>query len=397
MDREKKVDRRRKVVSDIDCFDVMDPINADNIKPEDAIVRRGTSWGNFMKLNEMETADMKIIRRYCTLRATNVKTPYGTYTIPNTNRTYGIKPITKKKDDPTRKIVLNSLDTLLARKYTDKVVNNLKRVAALKHYFITVYDVFEVAWRTKFVTYLVLENMTGDGERFRKQYAGKPEYESLLHQLSMSLLTGLQQGLFLNNLYFSDIKPENFAYSLEEDGTIKFKWIDVECISNITQGSCSTAQYLDPYNEPVDTELDVTGNTLFHSDLFKFGLSIYEMVTGSHPLEPNNIKYLNAKKRIIVIEMHRKMFAHNYPDVLPSLQHLIISLLHPDGKHRLEFCTEFINTNGVLSEKTLLALDTYKIISRIDMDNIQMWNEQQNSMFDPPPIESDSEEDDETK
>jgi hypothetical protein len=121
------------------------------------------------------------------------------------------------------------------------------------------------------------------------------------------------------------------------------------------------------------------------------------MVTGSHPLLANNLIWLNHKKKIILIEMHRKMFAHNYPDVLPSLQHLIISLLHPDGKHRLKFCTEFINTNGVLSEETLLALDTYKIISTVDIDNIQRWNKLSISMFDdPPPIESDLEKDDET-
>jgi hypothetical protein len=385
MDRGKKVDRRRKVVYDVDCFDVLDD-EKNNMLPKDD-VNRNTTWGSFMNLNDTVTADMEIMRQFCTKKSTSVEAPYSTYTIEGTDRTYGIKTIKKKRDDQERKLVINSLDTLLKRKYID-------RVSALDKYFIHVYDVFEVAWRDGFLTYVILECMTGDGSAFRRKYsAGKAQYELLLHQMSISLLTGLQRGLFRNNLYFSDIKPPNFAYSVDEDGSFKFKWIDVDCISNVSTGICSSTGYIDPYNQPVDTDPGLNDTRLFHSDLFKFGLSLYEMVTGSHPLLPNPMISVSPKNRQTVIEMHRKVFAHNNPEVLPSLQHLIISLLHPDGNHRVEFCTEFTNNDGVLSEERMKALDDYKITSKVDMDNIEKWQEQGKSMFDPPPpSESDNDE-----
>lgn len=373
------VDRRRKIVSSVDCFDI---IIENEIIPVDSIERK-ESWMSFMGFSDTITEDMALLRSHCAKRSTKEFCPYYVHTMTNSIRKYGIKTISGRKKS---QISVNSLDTLLGIKYIVRsgMEMDTKNRSALQNYFIKIYDVFEVAWQNNFKTYLIMEHMTGDGDNFRQLYQENPDYQKDLYQMSTSLLTGLHDGLFRKDLYFSDVKPSNMSFSKTEQEFL-FKWIDVECISDRSHGSCSTLDYLDPYNEDVDTEDDVKGKKLFYSDLFKFGLSMYLMVTGSHPLMGMSM-FLNASKRQKVIEAHRKVFVCTFPDVLPSLQHLIVSLLHPVGEHRLAFCKSFVDNTVLLSSS---PIDESTQEDRTFMDT---WAEDGKSMFDDPPLASDSED-----
>lgn len=168
--------------------------------------------------------------------------------------------------------ILNMWDTM----YTTR----LKQARhALEQQFVTVYDMFT----TNGNLYIIMEAMTGDGMDFRKQYHDDEHYLKHVDTCWHVLFSGLVHGLFNNNLYFSDIKPQNIAYTLNDDSSCTFKWIDVECISRITSG-CYQVDYLDLYNIDFETTDQLSGDSLFYTDLWKVGLSILTMLNGQNPI-----------------------------------------------------------------------------------------------------------------
>lgn len=195
------------------------------------------------------------------------------HTIENSDITVIVKEI---RDTRTQERSFLSIRNVWDTMYSQRLQ---KARTALETQFVTVYDMF----KNNGNLYIIMEAMTGDGMDFRQQYHDDENYLKHVDSCWHILFSGLVYGLFNNNLYFSDIKPQNIAYTLNSDNSCTFKWIDVECISLITAG-CYQVDYLDLYNLDFETTDKLSGDSLFYTDLWKVGLSILTMINGQNPI-----------------------------------------------------------------------------------------------------------------
>lgn len=229
-----------------------------------------------------------------------------------------------------------------------KGLQRAKQQHALRTQFVTVYDMFDHNGNL----YIVMEAMTGDGMHFVTQYKDiLPDavYRNHIDAGWRALLHGLVDGLFSGGLFFGDVKPQNIAYIENRDKSFTFKWIDVECIDNKMNG-CFQIDYLDLYHLDMETGIvPAAEDVIFFTDLWKVGLSILTMLTGTNPVTTllgkscrtctdfSSLLYmknnLNLFKEVVAAEVQTILADPNLP---ADTRRNIRSFLDPDGPTRLK-------------------------------------------------------------
>jgi serine/threonine protein kinase len=225
----------------------------------------------------------------------------------------------------------------------------------MSSHFVTIYDMFI----DKGSLYIIMEALEGDGIDFMTKFRGDvPEgnvpslsYMNTISTMWRGLSIGIIEGLFNNDLFFSDIKPANVAYNQDKDGMFMFKWIDVECISTLTTG-CYQIDYIDPYyiDFELQTESQNAGDKRFYTDLWKIGLSVLTMIIGYNPVSrlldevcgscSDVSMYIYMKEHISdfkkIVEDERTRVL-GLPDIPMPLQSILRYLLHPIGNKRFDY------------------------------------------------------------
>ena len=300
-----------------------------------------------------------IVVRYCRSIRTNPPTVYTNRSIiKRVQLADNVNVILKVIRDPdTIQRSTKSIELLW------KTTNSKKRLKgtalSMSSHFVTIYDMFS----DNGFLYIVMEALDGDGMDFMTKFRGdvptgnlpSVTYMKSLSTMWRGLTIGIIEGLFNNDLFFSDIKPENVAYNQNKDGTLEFKWIDVECIASHTTG-CYQIDYIDPYHFDFElqkkTHEDYGGDEKFYTDLWKIGLSVLTMLIGYNPVsrlldemcssgsDVAMYRYMEENisefKRVVDDERKRVL---GLPDVPIPLQLILRHLLEPIGKNRFKYMT----------------------------------------------------------
>ena len=186
------------------------------------------------------------------------------------------------------------LRSLASINVLDSMFRN-ERGILVKPYFVSVY--YAVTYPNQNV-HLYLEKMDGDGLVLGELQQEIKDYPTQLNSGWNNLLEGLYT-MHAEGLYFMDIKPSNVGYNMDilEGGhsKITLKWIDIDSIGmrDSTFEECQSLDYVDPYT--LGTNIEETKEIKVARELFKVGLSIYEMLTGENLLIIANNK-LNTGK-----------------------------------------------------------------------------------------------------
>jgi serine/threonine protein kinase len=147
--------------------------------------------------------------------------------------------------------------------------------AALNHpNIITIYDVFEYKNRS----YIAMEFV--EGRSLKDLIAAEELSLSKVLDISLQICEGLSKAHHAGVVH-RDIKPQNLL--IDTDGRVKildFGLAKLKEVSDLTSSSVAvgTAHYMSP-------ELIQRNNVDHRSDIFSFGVVLYEMVTGQLPFK----------------------------------------------------------------------------------------------------------------
>ena len=129
------------------------------------------------------------------------------------------------------------------------------------------------------IDYIVMELVTGKTLKELINYSGKLTYNTAI-KIALQIAKALDCA-HRNNIIHRDIKPQNILVT--ENGEVKVtdfgiaKSTDSQTITNTTS-IIGSAHYLSP-EQAKGTYID------FRSDIYSFGIVLYEMVTGRLPFE----------------------------------------------------------------------------------------------------------------
>ncbi|MDU5109416.1 MAG: Stk1 family PASTA domain-containing Ser/Thr kinase [Clostridium sp.] len=129
------------------------------------------------------------------------------------------------------------------------------------------------------IDYIVMELITGKTLKELINYSGKLTYNTAI-KIALQIAKALDCA-HRNNIIHRDIKPQNILVT--ENGEVKVtdfgiaKSTDSQTITNTTS-IIGSAHYLSP-EQAKGTYID------FRSDIYSFGIVLYEMVTGRLPFE----------------------------------------------------------------------------------------------------------------
>jgi len=286
----------------------------------------------------------KLLSAFCAQIRKKPPTPRGVQTIIKITGTLSVC-LKVVRDPKMQQRSRKSIQTLWGILYG----RHAKQRQALRTKFVTVYDMFDHDG----VLYIVMEAMVGDGMHFVERYKGtlpKEVYERHLDLGWRGLLTGLVDGLFSGGLSFGDVKPQNIAYLENPDKSVTFKWIDVECIDNKLNG-CFQVDFLDLYylEEETGSKQPDTTDVMFFTDLWKIGLSMLTMLTGTNPVallledscgacsDFTSLLYLRNNlprfRECVAMEVRAVLKSSDLP---PDTRRYLRHFLDPDGGVRMQ-------------------------------------------------------------
>ncbi len=175
-----------------------------------------------------------------------------------------------------------------------------------------------------------------DGHNLRRHIVKRDlSLRQMLH-ICIELCEGLD-FLHQHNVVHRDIKPENFLFS--RDGK-QIKIVDFglsKCDANwrtrwLHEGG-GTRRYMSP-EQLARKRLDA------RSDLFSFGITIYELLSGKHPCSGST-----ASEIVRQIRSSRYRFPppseHN-PEIPPALDRIVLKALRRKPEHRYQSMTEML-------------------------------------------------------
>jgi serine/threonine protein kinase/tetratricopeptide (TPR) repeat protein len=200
-----------------------------------------------------------------------------------------------------------------------RFITEARAASALNHPNVaTVYDIGEAELRS----FIAMELVEGETLKSRLK-AGRLSFEQV-KAMGLQIAEGLQAA-HSKGIVHRDIKPDNLL--LTRDGHIKIMDFGVAKLGKggmtRTGTTVGTLAYMSPEQLVAD---DVDSR----SDLWSFGVVLYEMVTGELPFRRGSeaaIIYEILNKDPIPLEVHR-------PDVPPTLRAVISQLLQKDPAQR---------------------------------------------------------------
>jgi serine/threonine-protein kinase len=175
-----------------------------------------------------------------------------------------------------------------------------------------------------------------DGPNLRRHILDRDLSLRQMIEICRQLCTGLD-FLHQNNVVHRDIKPENFLLTRD---TARVKIVDFG-LSKVTTGwrvmwdkeGGGTRRYMSP-EQLAKRKLDV------RSDIFSFGITMYELFTGRHPCNGRDTR-----------EVLRQIRDSNYrfeppstynPEIPPQLDKIILKALRRKPEHRYQSMTEVL-------------------------------------------------------
>lgn len=167
------------------------------------------------------------------------------------------------------------------------------------------------------------------------------KHRDLTYMQMLKLTIKLAEGLdFLHQhaIVHRDIKPGNFLFS--KDGT-KVKIVDFGLSKSTHSGfmgrfqkeAGGTRVYMSP-EQLRKQKLDS------RSDIFSFGITIYELFTGKHPFQAMNAKMV--QKQIISAKFKIDPPSDHNKEISPQLDRIILKALRRDINRRYQSVTEML-------------------------------------------------------
>jgi eukaryotic-like serine/threonine-protein kinase len=177
-----------------------------------------------------------------------------------------------------------------------------------------------------------------DGHNLRKHIQERDLSVKQMIDLSIRLCHGLD-FLHQQGIVHRDIKPENFLFSRDmrqvkicdfglskSSATWRTRWI--------REGHGGTRRYMSP-EQLAKKRLDN------RSDIFSFGITLYELFTGRHPCPGPDAK--DVMRQIRHSRYHRFEPPSKYnPEIPPQLDRIILKALRRDPDKRYQSVTEIL-------------------------------------------------------
>lgn len=182
------------------------------------------------------------------------------------------------------------------------------------------------------IDYIVMELVTGKTLKELINYSGKLTYNTAI-KIALQIAKALDCA-HRNNIIHRDIKPQNILVT--ENGEVKVtdfgiaKSTDSQTITNTTS-IIGSAHYLSP-EQAKGTYID------FRSDIYSFGIVLYEMVTGRLPFEGDSPVTV-ALKHLQEEPIPPKNINSAIPD---SLNKLILKAIEKEPIKRYQNAKEMI-------------------------------------------------------
>ncbi|MGG7213982.1 Stk1 family PASTA domain-containing Ser/Thr kinase [Clostridium nigeriense] len=182
------------------------------------------------------------------------------------------------------------------------------------------------------IDYIVMEYVSGKTLKELINYSGKLTYNTAI-KIALQIAKALDCA-HRNNIIHRDIKPQNILVT--ETGEVKVtdfgiaKSTDSQTITNTTS-IIGSAHYLSP-EQAKGTYID------FRSDIYSFGIVLYEMVTGRLPFEGESPVTV-ALKHLQEAPVPPKNINSTIPD---SLNKLILKAIEKEPIKRYENAKEII-------------------------------------------------------
>ncbi len=175
-----------------------------------------------------------------------------------------------------------------------------------------------------------------DGHNLRKHIVDRDLTVPQMLDLCVRLCTGLD-FLHQNNIVHRDVKPENFLLSRD------LKQVKI-CDFGLSKSSASwrtrwvkegggTRRYMSP-EQLAKKKLDA------RSDIFSFGITMYELLTGKHPCSGNDAREIQRQ-----IRSSRYKFeppSKFCPEIPPHLDKIILKALRRKQESRYQSVTEML-------------------------------------------------------
>ena len=205
--------------------------------------------------------------------------------------------------------------------------------------------------------YIVMEYVSGKTLKELINYSGKLSYNTAI-KIALQIAKALDCA-HRNNIIHRDIKPQNILVT--EDGEVKVsdfgiaKSTDSQTITNTTS-IIGSAHYLSP-EQAKGTYID------FRSDLYSFGIVLYEMVTGRLPFEGDSPVTV-ALKHLQEEPVPPKNINPAIPD---SLNKLILKAIQKEPIKRYQNAKEIIQDLQKIQENPDVIIGQNK--SNIDNDS----------------------------
>lgn len=191
--------------------------------------------------------------------------------------------------------------------------------------------------------FIVLELVQGITLREALTNMGRLEPDQI-HQVSRAVLSALAQA-HSNSVVHRDLKPENII--LADDGRIKVTDFGLarELGTDTDTGSLvGTVAYLAP-------EVIRRGKTETSSDIYSFGIMLFEMLTGSQPYRADDamqIAFMHTSQRVPSAKTI-------HPAVSAKLDELMLWCTQPDSANRPQNAEQVLNWLDTASELPDLA------------------------------------------
>ena len=241
------------------------------------------------------------------------------------------------------------------------IKNEFNIMRKLSH--INILKVFELIIDDDFNNiYIILEYIeNGDLSRYLN---GSPLNEMYSNDFSIQIKNGLEY-LLTNNILHRDIKPQNILVSSNKILKITDFGLSKHINNNqLMETICGSPLYMAP-------EIIKNKEYTIKSDIWSFGIIIYEMIYGFVPFKSNNIYGL-----ITMIE--KKPIFFNSNNISEDCIFLLKSMLKKNPKDRISwydlFKSKWLNNNILLNlENSLLEIpiDSKKIPN---LNNLANYN-----------------------
>jgi serine/threonine-protein kinase len=247
-----------------------------------------------------------------------------------------------------------------------RFIREARSAAALDHPFIC--NIHEIAQTDDGQDYIVMEYVEGQSLKDQLREGRIPEKESL--RIGSEIAEALNKA-HREGIVHRDLKPSNIMLTLEGHAkvmdfglakkVVKDNGTDQDITSALTRegSTLGTLAYMSPEQ--------VRAETVDHrSDIFSYGIVLYEMLTGVHPFKRN--RYEETITAILRSDPHP---LSRYMDDVPEiLQHSVLKMLAKVPDERYQSVHEVLTNLNRLREtsgeiRTELKREDSPISSRI--------------------------------